>query len=1336
MFRNIVLCLLLLFTIILNGQVGIGTTTPDASAVLDIQSSANDKGILIPRVTQAQRNAISSPATGLMIFQTDGNVGFYFYDGSSWESFGEVKSVNGNSPAANGNVTLTFLATQTGSQAVRAATASPTDGLVHIVTGDPTPGENDKVYIYSTGLATWTLSSGFTDTDEQDISGSSFTAATSALVIDIEDGSGQTLDLSALEEVVTDTDPATNLTLASEGDLAYDTTDDELQAFDGTNWTAVFSGVVTPTLDQVTAVGSSTTNGIDVGSLTVNAAFTLPTATGTAGQYLTVSTTTSELVFVSPAAVVTPTLDQVTDVGSTTTNSIEVGGATVTGNLTVSVTTALNGNTTVGNATTDDVTITARLDSDLIPKTDNSRNLGSSSLNFDTVNTLNVTSNAAMTVSSTGILTLNTSATGTPTISLQQGGTEMAGIGSSTFFIGDSSSGNQYFFPQETGTAGQYLTVSTTTSELVFVSPAAVVTPTLDQVTDVGSTTTNSIEVGGATVTGNLTVSVTTALNGNTTVGNATTDDVTITARLDSDLIPKTDNSRNLGSSSLNFDTVNTLNVTSNAAMTVSSTGILTLNTSATGTPTISLQQGGTEMAGIGSSTFFIGDSSSGTHYFFPTQWNVSSIPGYDNTKTSVLGLNPTVTPNEVAFINADDLISLTISETTQLDNRTPNGITVTANSFVVSGTSASVYGNFDAQGSASESITIDLGRGAGDDRISIEAYLDTSIEIAPEETNLAIGSASYTLQNIYARFVDSGNNDLSLNSQVTNGDIIFTIDGNTVAGVDSSTLYIGNGSTEYRFPEISTLPATPNNQVLAYTSTSTLSFLSGAALPSGTAEGQTLRYNASDGEWEVSDLLKINPGGTFANNITVSNTLVPYTNKSFDLGKTSYEFDRVYANRLTTANSSMTLTTNGNTAVFKLAGWSTYGAIYLNSQNEVQADTANTIIGADSFTSTNTLSRYNTVLGFKNIPKSGFIGDYNIAVGTNNLNKITSGDGNIAIGEEVLKENTGNSDLIGIGRRALQNTNANYNIGIGYEAAQKNSSGDANIAIGYQALKDGTTFSNNIAIGFRALGSNSSSGNIGIGYQALNSTNSGGQNIAIGYDADITSPSVANSIALGSNASVSTSNTIQLGNSNITQVNTSGVVSATGYKTTGTATITTLTVGDTSKYTMPTTRGTAGQVLTVSTTTSQLVFADASSSPNYFLAQTATVTKWNIGSDLELASPSISNGISLTGLGSNTISLPSGKVYKATAYILINPGTGFSGLEEFSFGFHDGSNSIGAAGTYYQFPSTPDNFSTVPAVAIIDATSVSVNLSLQAISISSGEAGVYSTSYVVVEEL
>ncbi|MCH1473783.1 MAG: hypothetical protein L7V85_07700 [Bacteroidia bacterium] len=461
-------------------QVGIGTTSPDPSSVLDIQATSNDKGILIPRLTQAQRNTISSPATGLMIFQTDGNVGFYFYDGSSWDSFGEVKTVNGSSPASNGNVTLTFLATQTGTQAQRAATASPTDGLVHIVRGDPTPAENDKVYIYSTGISTWTLSSGFTDTDEQNISGSSFTDATSSLLIDIEDGTGQTLDLSALEELVNDTDPATNLTSASEGDLAYDTTDDELQAYDGTNWNPVNTASVTPTLQQVTDVGSTTTNGINVGSLTVSSNYTLPVSTGTAGQYLTVSSTTDELVFTTAAASVTPTLDQVTDVGSTTTNSIEVGGATVTGNLTVSVTTALNGNTTIGNATTDDLTVTASLASDLVPDTNNTRSLGSSSLNFSELNARNLTSDDAMeltssssmTLSSTGILTLDTSATGTPTISLQQGGVEMAGIGSSTFFIGDSTGGNQYFFPQSTGTSGEVIAVSTTPNLLNFQSPS------------------------------------------------------------------------------------------------------------------------------------------------------------------------------------------------------------------------------------------------------------------------------------------------------------------------------------------------------------------------------------------------------------------------------------------------------------------------------------------------------------------------------------------------------------------------------------------------------------------------------------------------------------------------------------------------------------------------------------------------------------------------------------------------------------------------------------------------------------------------------------------------
>ena len=63
-------------------QVGIGTTNPNTSAALDITSTT--KGLLIPRMLAAARTAIDTPATGLMVFQTDGAAGFYYYNGSSW----------------------------------------------------------------------------------------------------------------------------------------------------------------------------------------------------------------------------------------------------------------------------------------------------------------------------------------------------------------------------------------------------------------------------------------------------------------------------------------------------------------------------------------------------------------------------------------------------------------------------------------------------------------------------------------------------------------------------------------------------------------------------------------------------------------------------------------------------------------------------------------------------------------------------------------------------------------------------------------------------------------------------------------------------------------------------------------------------------------------------------------------------------------------------------------------------------------------------------------------------------------------------------------------------
>lgn len=76
-----------------SGAAGIGTLTPNASSILDISSTTS--GVLVPRMTKAQRDAIVSPATGLLIYQTNSTPGFYFYSGSVWTAV-SPKAANTN----------------------------------------------------------------------------------------------------------------------------------------------------------------------------------------------------------------------------------------------------------------------------------------------------------------------------------------------------------------------------------------------------------------------------------------------------------------------------------------------------------------------------------------------------------------------------------------------------------------------------------------------------------------------------------------------------------------------------------------------------------------------------------------------------------------------------------------------------------------------------------------------------------------------------------------------------------------------------------------------------------------------------------------------------------------------------------------------------------------------------------------------------------------------------------------------------------------------------------------------------------------------------------------
>jgi hypothetical protein len=99
-----------LFVLLGHAQTGIGTTTPNASAKLEV--AATDKGFLLPRMTATQRSAIATPANGLLVYQTDGDAGFYVNTGSSssvvWTRVNMDWSRSGNDLTyTSGNVSTT-----------------------------------------------------------------------------------------------------------------------------------------------------------------------------------------------------------------------------------------------------------------------------------------------------------------------------------------------------------------------------------------------------------------------------------------------------------------------------------------------------------------------------------------------------------------------------------------------------------------------------------------------------------------------------------------------------------------------------------------------------------------------------------------------------------------------------------------------------------------------------------------------------------------------------------------------------------------------------------------------------------------------------------------------------------------------------------------------------------------------------------------------------------------------------------------------------------------------------------------------------------------------------
>lgn len=146
---------ILIFNAALAQNVGIGTSQPDASAALDIQST--NKGLLMPRMNTPQRKAIASPAIGLLVFDTDKGT-IYMYDGVQWQPL----TSNGNSTVLN---TRTSDAPTDGSGFGHKACISGNYAAISAVNYNFNIPHTDTVFVFQKSAGNWELQAKLTPSD-------------------------------------------------------------------------------------------------------------------------------------------------------------------------------------------------------------------------------------------------------------------------------------------------------------------------------------------------------------------------------------------------------------------------------------------------------------------------------------------------------------------------------------------------------------------------------------------------------------------------------------------------------------------------------------------------------------------------------------------------------------------------------------------------------------------------------------------------------------------------------------------------------------------------------------------------------------------------------------------------------------------------------------------------------------------------------------------------------------------------------------------------------------------------------------------------------------------
>ena len=1147
--KKITLITLMLFTALSYAQVGINTNTPSASSALEIESTTG--GILIPRMTETQRDAIVSPASGLMIYQTDEVSGFYFYNGTGWAKIDGVVGPQGDvgpagaqgnqGPAgAQGPVGATGPQGLTGPQGIQgiqgevgpqgeigttgAAGAQGIQGEVGPqgetgATGSQGPAGNDGVdgTNGSSAYETWTAA-GNTGTESEFLA--SLIGATGAQGIQGNTGPQGETGATGAQGIQGNTglQGATGAT-GAQGPAGND-------GADGTNGSSAY--------ETWTAAGNTGTESEFLASLVgADGEDGVQGPIGPAGADADISEIAALSDIINNGQVA-----QSLSIGDF------VGGGYVF----------------------------------WIDPTDNTKGLVSAvedqSTGIRWFNGTHITTGATGTAIGTG-------AVNTTAIINAQGETETSyAAGLASAYNGGGYT--DWFFPSKDELNEMYINKSTLDAISGFTPFSASVYWTSSEVannrawkqnfSNGGQVSDNakhsSSAVRAIRAVSGITSSSLSAITAEQTAQNTAIDlkaniasptftgTVTTPALIVSgNTYPNTTGNANQvlttdGSGTLSWTTssVNTVNGTANEIEVSTSDSTTTVGLPDNTTITTSLTVDGLYFgtgSGDGDNNLAVGSSMGSGTGKRNTAIGTRALESYsgtgfdNNTAVGYYNMRALSTGSGNTALGAENMFSLTTgTANTSIGNQTMLNVSTGSNNTglgqrsgqsITTGTNNTLIGlNADVSSPSANNETV-IGKGAtgsGDNTVQLGNTSVTNVN-----TSGTITAGEITIPN----------------TDGTSGQVLATDGSGTLSWTTSSAGVSGSGTANMiaKFDGSSTVLG--NSSV----------YDDGTNVGIGTVSpAQLLHVKAASGDAKV--LINANGEDDEAHLVLRSggiNKTAIVASGINNWGRTDLRF---ILNSYTNANDyglsdtkmiikndgKVGIGTNSPTEKLDVAGNIKFNGALMPNNNAGSSGQVLTSSGTG-------VPTWTTISG-----GASSIDELSDAIHSNQYNTLIIGT--------TPSISAGASYSTGVGKRVLESiTTGDENVAMGHQALGETTSGSLNTAMGSHVIFRNTIGSQNSAFGKRVLENNTTgSKNTGIGASAGDTNTTGTNNTLIGYNADLSSNNLTNATAIGANATVNTSNKIKLGNSNVTNVETAGSITA-------------------GAITIPNTDGTSGQVLT-----------------------------------------------------------------------------------------------------------------------------------------------------------